>query len=255
MRDRWIRVHARLIDRPLVAKLATALKSDPYKVMGHLITFWGSASANAGNGRVGDLPDELLERWSGWTGKRGAFAGALRAHHIDEDGRVKEWDDYQGTLETRRAIDRDRQRKWRERNADVTRDTLRDNGVRSRATNGVTERNGTERKKEQVQDQDLSPGAAVADPAAWLSPFVDIWTAKVGPVPASRAAKSLAPVRALYGDDRTLVGLRAYLDEPRHPDKPVKLEYFAQDAARWIAEGETPLVVDGVLTERGARMR
>lgn len=89
----------------------------------------------------------------------------------------------------------------------------------------------------------------------WLTPYLELWTRQVGVVTPARLGKALSPVHHKYGPGDTLAGLQAYLDEPRPPDKPVKLEWFASDAARWIAEGRTPLQnPDGTLTARGERI-
>ncbi len=101
-----------------------------------------------------------------------------------------------------------------------------------------------------------SPRAGAASPKrdAWLAPYLEMWTSRVGIVTERRAAAALGPVRTQYGHEATLKGLEAYLDEPRPPDKPVKLEWFKQDAARWIREGQMPRTIDGVLTPRGERV-
>lgn len=88
----------------------------------------------------------------------------------------------------------------------------------------------------------------------WLTPFVVRWSEKVGPVKFPRAAAALRPVVDAYGEVGALAALDAYLDEPRLPDKPVKLEYFAENAARWIAESKIPPILDGRLTPRGERI-
>jgi hypothetical protein len=101
----------------------------------------------------------------------------------------------------------------------------------------------------------LPPDAvAPASPTAWLTPLIDLWQARIGLAKPGRAAAVLEPVHTLYGPADTLAALTAYLDEPRPPDRPVKLEYFAADAARWLAEAKQPVTVDGILTERGRRL-
>lgn len=154
MRDPWIRVHAHLADRPVVSRMAETLRVDPYKAMGHLVAFWGGVSAHAANGRVADVPDALLERWAGWTGKRGAFASWVRAAHMDAEGRVNEWDDYQGRLESKREKDRHRVREHRRKVGDSTRDVTPDVRVTDDRQNAsgnapvathARERYGTER--------------------------------------------------------------------------------------------------------------
>jgi len=141
----WIRVHAQLVARPVVARCAEALRIDPYKAVGHLVTFWGAVAEHARGGHVGDVPDALLERWAGWTGKRGAFARWLRADHVDPQGRVNQWDEYQGKLEHRRELERQRIANKREmlRNTSPTvAQPLQDVATRAR------ERDGTERNEE-----------------------------------------------------------------------------------------------------------
>ena len=121
---------------------------------------------------------------------------------------------------------------------------------------------GTARAQEEAVKQgnreavDLSESPDGDPPAkeTWLTPYHDLWTRRVGIISPKRCATAIAPVRAQYGDAATLKGLEAYLDEPRNPDKPIKLEYFKTDAARWIREGAIPLHVDGILTTRGERV-
>jgi hypothetical protein len=266
IREPWIRVHARLIDKPVVGRMCAALNIKPPAAIGHLVTLWGSVAANASNGSLTDVPDDLLERWASWSGKRGALAAWVRANHTDAEGRISDWDDYQGPLENRRERERERVRTWREaqqnakRTHDVTRTPVRTKRVRTQyGTRNVaqctyeTERNGTElQEQEQKQDQKLSPSATAK--STWLTPYLELWTSRVGEVTPQRAAKALAPVRKRHGDEKALAALTAYLDEPRTPDKPCKLEWFAENAARWIADAETPLIVDGVITERGNRL-
>lgn len=129
-----------------------------------------------------------------------------------------------------------------------------------RAQRGHTE--GTARAQEEAVKQGnreavISSESPDGDPPTkdtWLTPYHDLWTRRVGIIAPKRCATAIAPVRAQYGDAATLKGLTAYLDEPRNPDKPVKLEYFKTDAARWIREGQMPPSIDGVLTARGERI-
>lgn len=262
MRDRWIRVHARLVERPLVARMAEDLKVPCMLVVGHLATFWGAAAEHADNGTIADVPDALLERWAQWGGKRGAWANAVRRHHMDEGGRIKEWDEYQGPLEERRARDRERLKQWRERqrNAPETTnppvrnaDETNVKRVTKRGRNRVTERNGTERNKDQVLTA-LPDADAQAPRTTWLTPFLGLWQKHAGAPAVGQMAKYLAPVVKLYGADDALAGLGAFLEEPRPPDKPVKISYFAESAKRWIDESREPMIRDGIITPRGQRM-
>lgn len=119
-------MHGALADKPVTLRLAEATKICPLEAVGVLVTFWGNVAAHAQNGSVGHLSDVTLEQWAHWRRKRGAFAAWLRAHHLDADGRVNEWDEYAGALEVRREQDRQRQAKRRVTSHGNPRDTPRD---------------------------------------------------------------------------------------------------------------------------------
>lgn len=104
----WIRVHALLAARPVVYRLAPLCGDDLAKAVGHLVILWGNVSVHAENGFVRDYPDAQLEKWAEWNGPRGDFAAWLRKYHLDEDGRIRDWDEYAGALEARRAKERAR---------------------------------------------------------------------------------------------------------------------------------------------------
>lgn len=115
MAEPWIRVHANLRRRPVVLRAAEALGVKPHMAMGLLVEFWGSVSQHVVDGMIGNRTDTELEQWAGWAGKRGLFAAFIRDQHADEEGRVNEWDNYAGALETRREKDRERQRLARDK--------------------------------------------------------------------------------------------------------------------------------------------
>lgn len=113
MAEPWIRVHAGLIDKPVIDRAVQALGVSEHEAVGLLVTFWGAVSANVIGGYVADRTDRQLENWARWKGKRGRFAAFIRESHVDPDGRVNEWDDYAGALEARRAKERERLRNKR----------------------------------------------------------------------------------------------------------------------------------------------
>src|SRR5262245_25963210 len=115
MAEPWIRVHANIAHKPVVSRCAEALHVSRHEAIGLLVEFWGSVSQHSTNGDVSTFSDGQLEDWAGWHRRRGAFAAFVRSSHIDPDGRVKEWDDYAGKLELRRATERSRLREKRER--------------------------------------------------------------------------------------------------------------------------------------------
>ena len=262
MAEPWVRVHAQLINKPVIARMSVTLRVDPYKAMGHLVTFWSNVAAHATNGRVADIPDVLLEQWAGWTsGKRGAFAKWLREQHIDADGRVNEWDDYAGHLEIRREKDRARQREHRALrrqivdaiSSGVTRDVtvttdgqdvdrLRDVtplSVPARA-NG-TERDGTGRnRRSKAQDQELSRAEGAAPLASWVEEARQQWAAKVGPIKHGRVGNALKELVDAHGWDAVSKGMADYLTAT--PLSRARLEWFAEAGTYWIALAQQPLV-------------
>lgn len=106
MREPWIRVRAHLSRAKVAQRLAVICRGDAQKASGVLQDFWSSVAEQGTNGFIRDYPDHTLEDWAGWRGKRGVFATWVRQHHMDDDGRVKEWDEYMGALEARREADR-----------------------------------------------------------------------------------------------------------------------------------------------------
>lgn len=121
MAEHWFRVHAALIDKPVIARAVDALGVSEHEAVGLMVTFWGALSQHVPSGLVAELPDRQLENWARWRGRRGRFAAFVRAQHIDQQGRVNEWDDYNGVLEDRRERDRERKRKLREERRNVRR--------------------------------------------------------------------------------------------------------------------------------------
>ncbi len=146
MAEPWIRVHANLADKPIVCRLVESLGVSQHEALGLLVTFWGKVSQHAANGTISTVPDTQLEVWAQWRGKRGRFASFIREYHTDTDGRVNEWDEYAGKLEGRRAQERQRKQRDRERTSrgrhadspqDVTRPslpTIRDDTIRDEAS-------------------------------------------------------------------------------------------------------------------------
>lgn len=131
-----------------------------------------------------------------------------------------------------------------------------------RAQRGHTE--GTARAQEEAVKQGSreagkqnasAPDESVAPKETWLTPFFDVWTRRVGVITPKRLATHIAPVRAAFGDEATLKGMHAYIDEAAgDPNRPLKIEWFKGDAARWVKEGAEPIVRDGDLTPRGLRL-
>ncbi len=117
MAEPWIRVHANLPARPVVGRLSDALKVRRAEAVGLLVALWGQVAQHGRGGNISGVSDRQLEEWAGWAGKRGVFAAWVRSAHCTDDGVIRDWEEYQGPLEARRAADRERQRLHRERQA------------------------------------------------------------------------------------------------------------------------------------------
>lgn len=86
----------------------------------------------------------------------------------------------------------------------------------------------------------------------FLTPFLVLWQERVGLVNAPRAAAALKPAIDVYGADRVLAAMRAYLDNPA--PKVRRMEYFVQDVVRYLPQPPAPLVDEfGDLTNAGVR--
>jgi hypothetical protein len=119
VRDFWIRVDGDLHDRAVTTRLCEWLNIREHEAMGILIVFWSGVVKAATNGFIRDYPDKQLAKFAKLSGKKGQkFAAWIRAQHMDPDGRVPEWDDYQGLLELQRQRDRERKSEERRRKSE-----------------------------------------------------------------------------------------------------------------------------------------
>lgn len=217
----WIRVHSHLVGRPVVARCAAACGIDHYKAAGHLVTLWGAVSLHAENGQVVAVPDVLLEQWAGWTGKRGRFAAWLRADHMDADGRIREWDEYQGALELRREKERDRKRTSRGQSAGRHADRGRDVRNLLQPYDDGTERNGTEQTTSSSARGLFLESIPTAKRTGWLATLAG-WEQGQG-TPGGKA----------YGPDQIDAGLAEYLATETAPTfAPRHVVRFVEQAIR-----------------------
>ena len=252
MRVPWIRVHGALIDKPVVTRLAEAVKVSRLEAAGLLVTFWGAVSQHCANGQVAHYSDAQIEAWAHWTRRRGAFAKWLRDHHLDDDGRVREWDEYAGKLEVIR--ERDRQRKAAKCPAERDRNS---SGKPSELLDVSTPARANETKRDETKD--LKPSRSAKKPAetpetgGWPAALAAHWTEHIGDVDPGRVGKRLKRIVDKFGLPPVLAAVVAYSDEPMGT-RPRTLEDFASNFQRWRKESEIPIVQDGVITPRGERI-
>jgi hypothetical protein len=255
----WIRVHGGLIDKPVTGRVADALGVNVHEAIGLLVTLWSQVAANGINGKLDDVSDAQIERWARWSGERGAFAKWVKNSHIDESGRIHEWDEYMGKLEQQREKGRNRVREFRERNA-ASNDTvtphvtvtdsvtgsvtspitkgLRNESVRSHARE--TRRDETIREREEEASSSSEPTASITGEQAFLAMLRasrrDRWSAMFK---AWRGGMDFPGGKAVTTDDLN-VALRDWLvaNQNETDPKPNHVRAFVQQAMRSRKNGD-----------------
>lgn len=125
----WIAVDGQLAHRKVVYRVVELLRASGgasaglsvdvprdflrTSAVGLLVGLWTGVGMNCNDGDISDVPDSLIEHWAGWYGQPGHFAQWVRDTHVSK-GRIKDWDEMNGSLETRREKDRERKRLERE---------------------------------------------------------------------------------------------------------------------------------------------
>lgn len=259
MRVPWIKVHAKLIDRPVVTRLADATRISRHEAVGVLVTFWSAVAEHATGGVVAPYSDTQLEAWARWPRKRGAFAEWVRACHLDDDGRVREWSEYQERLELERERNRAYQAEWRQRQRErLLRKANGEPNTKPHVslTSNATVRYGTERYGTGEDQKPKSGGARATNPP-WVDDAVQLWRHHVGHTTPAKMRRALSALVAEHDWPCVRAALEVYAspDEGPPPDKPKKPEWFAENFHRWRTVAETPLDDGaGALTERGRRL-
>lgn len=257
MADFWIRVHANLAQKPVAFRAADALGVRHAAAVGHLVMFWGAVSQHTENGHVADYPDAQLEAWACWEGTRGRFAKFLREQHLDDEGRVREWDEYGGALHRSREKNRTRQERWRQANerranGDVTvTETLA--SVRN---NAITKRNETKREeaKQLTTSRSRKKPRDAGSVDNWVSTFGDWWNAHVGAVAHGQVGRTLKTIHAAHGLDKLMAGATVYADPVEGPRRKTFAD-FAATCATWIDLAQQPAFdADGNETARTKRI-
>ena len=110
----WVRISTDIQRDPSLHAISDALGIQLELTLGLFIGVLTSLPSAALDGDVSDVSDATLERWAGWTGKRGKFAEAFRAELCTPQGVVRSWNKYNGTALRRLEDDRDRKRAARE---------------------------------------------------------------------------------------------------------------------------------------------
>jgi hypothetical protein len=149
----WIPVHDTVWTHPRTLQLAELLNIPPILAAAHCIKLWHWTIAHEEDGDLSHITDTTLAIAAGWTGKPQALSHALReAGLISNDGKIHNWDKYVGPLLDQRQKNRERQTRFRLKQANsptVTRDIPVTSPLANRHVTGLqerTEQNRTEQK-------------------------------------------------------------------------------------------------------------
>ena len=144
----WIRFDTTLTRHPKVIRLAAHLDIPRHQAIGILCELWSFAINYAEDGDLSQFSDAEISYALEQNGN--TVKALVAAGFIEEDGNggrhLHDWYEYQGVLINRRAENAKKQKRYRERNRNVT--------VTLPSRNGATERNETERD-ETIEEQQL----------------------------------------------------------------------------------------------------
>ena len=111
----WIAVHTGVADSPLVGRAVQDLGITTAEAVGLLVNLWSKLRDADRDGSVTGVNSVTLEQWSAYRPANGKWAAFILANHVDRNGRIKGWDDWQGAEARERQYNRERQRRFRER--------------------------------------------------------------------------------------------------------------------------------------------
>jgi hypothetical protein len=138
----WLEVHQSLPSHRKVLRLADLLKVPVAQAMGLLVSFWLWAIDNSPDGSLEGISAWMISRAAQWEGDPDLFYNSMiGAGWLDDDGEnthIHNWSRYTGKLLERRAKDKERMAKWREKEECYANETRN-----VRVTNGVTVPNST----------------------------------------------------------------------------------------------------------------
>lgn len=156
----WIQVYSNLPHHPKTARLADELGLNNKAVgvdtvaVGIVVSLWTWAMQNAYTGDLSGVSDRTIAEACRFKGDPSKFVSALTAAgFLDADRRIHDWEEYAAQIidaeDNRKANDRERAKKYRDKKrdasrdghvteADISRDASRDNPVTSRENHAPT---------------------------------------------------------------------------------------------------------------------
>lgn len=202
----WVRIDRAIGDDPKVHRLAEALGADVATVVGYLVFVFGHMAEQAKDGDLREVPDTALERWAGWTGRRGRFAAAFRTL-LTTDGVVSAWTKHNGAAIEKAEADAQRKRvardKQRAPGGVTSNGTARAESAPRRGTSGVdvdVDETNYKNSNNPPQAADAAaPGGAGG--TTWLTPYDAAWRAAYpgGEMPHRPSAKALRELETAHG--------------------------------------------------------
>lgn len=113
--ERFVQVETGLVHSKLVDRMNADLDVHPALVVGCLVLLWSAALDARTRGDLSERSDRWIEDVARWPGEPGAFAKAIRKHHLDERGVIRDFEAKYGKLDVDRTRARDLKRVQRDR--------------------------------------------------------------------------------------------------------------------------------------------
>mgnify|MGYP003674429358 CR=1 FL=1 len=150
----WIRVDVALCRHPKVMRFGKLMGVSRHEALGMLLDLWTWATDYTENGDLTRYESDELMQLLGINQnaaliKTDLLEALVTSGFVDREGDnllLHDWDMYQGQLEAQRKANRDRQRKYRQREKDVT--------VTNALPDGATQRNERNDTKRTVRPAD-----------------------------------------------------------------------------------------------------
>lgn len=109
----WIKMQTNLLTHPKVVRMASALKTDRFRIIGGLMSVWSLFDAHSEDGRLSGYSPETLDEMAAWPG----FASAMMSvQWLEMDGEslsLPRFEAHNGLSAKRRVQDADRKRESR----------------------------------------------------------------------------------------------------------------------------------------------
>lgn len=217
----WIRIDVGIMDDPRVGALAAALGVSVPLTTGHLVGVLRKLPTHAKDGDLSSVSASTIEMWAMWTGKRGKFAAAFRAHLCTAQEVVRGWEKHNGAAIREADAAKERMKKVREeRRTFAERSANNSRTISERSLQrDVTGRDVTNNNNQQITADAVAPsGPRVVRDAAQKAPkpaakypgflqatcdaAYDLWLERAGAVEYPQFRKAFGPVFAKAETDR-----------------------------------------------------